>query len=143
LAASYIVRPLSPTEAHAAADAWNDLADGTLDGETLQRIEQLLLEAGSDEFAAFAAVKDGQLCGVATARVASHPLSGTNGEIESLMIDERLPDEAGDELASACIKWLRARGAGQVFHLRDPATSPVFWERIGFRPEKLRYTLTV
>jgi hypothetical protein len=140
---SYVVRPLSPGEARAAARAWNDLAGGTLDAATVARIEQLLSEVGAAGFAAFTADRGGELCGLATARVAPHPLNGRYGEIEALMIDERLPDEAGAELASAAIEWLRERGASRIFHHRDPGAPPVFWERIGFRPEKLRYALDV
>jgi hypothetical protein len=143
LSTSYVVRPLSSSEASEAARAWNDLADGTLDAASVQRVEQLLSEAGTAGFAAFTADKDGELYGLATARVVSHPVSGTYGEIEALMIDARLPDEAGAELASAAIEWLREGGASRIFHLRDPGAPPVFWERIGFRPEKLRYALEV
>jgi hypothetical protein len=143
LSLSYVVRPLSPNEASAAARAWNDLADGTLDQATAERVERLLSAAGTASFAAFTADKDGELCGLATARVVAHPVTGTFGEIEALMIDARVPDEAGAELASAAIEWLRASGASRIFHLRDPAASPVFWERIGFRSEKLRYELDV
>jgi GNAT superfamily N-acetyltransferase len=143
LSTSYVVRPLSPSEASAAARAWNDLADGTLDAATVERVERLLSEAGTAGFVAFTADKDGELCGLATARVVPHPVSGTSGEIEALMIDARLPDDAGAELASAAIEWLRDRGASRIFHLRSPAAPPAFWERMGFRPEKLRYTLDV
>jgi GNAT superfamily N-acetyltransferase len=141
LSTSYAVRPLSPSEASAAARAWNELADGTLDAATVERVERLLSVAGTADFAAFTADKDGELCGLATARIHPHPVSGTTGEIEALMIDARLPDDAGAELASAAIQWLRDRGASRIFHLRDPEASPVFWERIGFRPEKRRYAL--
>lgn len=143
LSVAYVVRPLLPSEACVAARAWNDLADGTLDPATVQRVEQLLSEAGTTRFAAFTADKDGELCGLATARVVSHPVNGTYGEIDALMIDARLPDEAGAELASAAIDWLRDRGVSRIVHLRNPGAPPVFWERIGFRPEKLRYALDV
>jgi hypothetical protein len=143
LSTFYVVRQLSPSEASAAARAWNDLADGTLEPGTVELVERLLSGAGTSSFAAFTADKDGELCGLATARVVHHPVSGIHGEIEALMIDTRVPDEAGAELASAAIEWLRARGATRVFHLRDPGASPDFWERIGFRPEKLRYALDV
>jgi hypothetical protein len=89
----------------------------------------------------FVAERDGELCGIATARLGSHPVSGTRGEIEALMIDERLPDEAGDALAHAAIQWLRAQGASTISHMRDPAAPAAFWERLGFRPEMVRYTL--
>lgn len=143
MATSYVVRPLSPIEASAAAQAWNDLADGTLDPATIERLEQLLSETGTAGFAAFTADKNGELCGLATARVVAHRVDETYGEIEALMIDARLPDEAGAQLASAVIEWLRQHGARRIVHLRDPAAAPVFWERIGFRPEKLRYVLDV
>ena len=139
--ASYVVRPLSPSEASAGADAWNRLADGTIAPDLLRRIETLLSEAGTDEFSAFVADRDGELCGVATARLVSHPVSGTRGEIEALMIDDRLPDEAGDALAQAAIEWLRARGASTISHSRDPAAPSAFWERLGFRSDLVRYTL--
>jgi len=57
------------------------------------------------------------------------------------MIDERLPDEAGDALARHAIAWLRERGASSITHLRDPKAPASFWERLGFRPDLLRYTL--
>jgi hypothetical protein len=141
MAASYIVRPLSPNEAVEAARAWGDLADGTLSLETIAKIEALLRASGENDFAVFAAEADGELRGIATARVSSHPLHGRRGEIEALMIDERLPDEAGDDLARTAIDWLRGRGASSISHLRDPDAPPAFWERLGFRPDLLRYTL--
>jgi hypothetical protein len=139
--ASYVVRPLSPSEAPAGADAWNRLADGTIAPDLLRRIETLLSQAGTDEFSAFVADRDGELCGLATARLVSHPVSGRRGEIEALMIDDRLPDEAGDALAQAAIEWLRARGASTISHSRDPAAPSAFWERLGFRSDLVRYTL--
>jgi Acetyltransferase (GNAT) family len=141
MSTSYVVRPLSSADASPAARAWNDLADGSLSLETLARIERLLTEAGGDDFAAFGAEADGELCGIATARVSSHPLTGKHGEIEALMIDERLPDEAGDDLARMAIEWLRERGVGSVSHMRDANAPAPFWERLGFRPDKMRYTL--
>ena len=141
VAASYVVRPLSPSEASAGAHAWSELADGTISPDVLRRIQTLLTQAGTHEFAAFVAERDGELCGIATARLVSHPVSGTCGEIEALMIDERLPDEAGDALAHAAIEWLRAQGASTISHMRDPAAPAAFWERLGFRPEMVRYTL--
>jgi hypothetical protein len=71
----------------------------------------------------------------------SHPLTGKRGEIEALMIDARLPDEAGDALAHLAIQWLRERGALSISHMRDPVAPASFWERLGFRPDMLRYTL--
>jgi hypothetical protein len=142
MAASYVVRPLSPSEAAEGARAWNDLADGTLAPETVRRIETLLAESGADHFAAFAAEADGELLGIATARVGSHPLTGTHGEIEALMIDGRLPDEAGDALAHAAIEWLRARGVSSISHMREAGARAPLWERLGFRPDMLRYTLS-
>lgn len=139
---TYEVRLLSPGDAPDAARAWNDLADGTLAPETVRRIEALLAESGSGEFAAFGAESNGELCGIATARVTSHPLTGKRGEIEALMIDGRLPDEAGEALAHHAIEWLRARGVESISHLRDPRAPAAFWERLGFRPELLRYTLS-
>ena len=65
----------------------------------------------------------------------------TISKIEALMIDERLPDEAGDDLARAAIDWLRGRGVSSISHLRDPDSPTAFWERLGFRPDLLRYTL--
>ena len=141
MAASYLVRPLSPAEATEGARAWNDLADGTLDPETVRRIEALLAGSGTAEFAAFGAETHGELRGLATARVVSHPVAGKHGEIEALMIDERLPDEAGAELAQLAIAWLRERGVATIWHLRDPEAPAPFWERLGFRPDLLRYTL--
>lgn len=143
MAASYTVRPLSPHEAADGARAWNDLADGTLAPETVSKIETLLAGSGSGDFAAFGAEAHGELCGIATARVSSHPLRGKHGEIEALMIDGRLPDEAGDALARLTIEWLRERGASSIWHMRDArAPAAPFWERLGFRPDKLRYTLS-
>jgi Acetyltransferase (GNAT) family len=141
MAASYVVRPLSPSEASEGARAWNDLADGTLPLERVRRIETLLAASGSGEFAAFGAETRGELCGIATARISSHPLSGQHGEIEALMIDARLPDEAGDALARLAIQWLRERGVSSISHMRDPAAPAQFWERLGFRPDMPRYTL--
>jgi hypothetical protein len=138
----YVVRPLAPADAPAAAVAWNELADGTLGPETVCRIEAVLKQSGSDEFAAFGAESGGELCGIATARVISHPLTGTHGEIEALMIDERLPDEAGADLARHAIGWLRQREVESISHLRDPAAPTAFWERLGFRLDRLRYTLS-
>lgn len=143
MTASYVVRPLSPGEASDGARAWNDLADGTLDPKTVRKIETLLAESGSDVFTAFGGELAGELCGIATARVVSHPVVGKHGEIEALMIDERLPDEAGSELAQLAIAWLRERGVTSISHLRDPAAAAAFWERLGFRPDRLRYTLDV
>lgn len=143
MSASYVVRPLLPTEASAGARAWNDLADGTISRETLGRVEALLSQTGTGDFAAFVAETDGALCGVATARLLSDPLSGRRGEIEALMIDDRLPDEAGDDLAHAAIEWLRAHGATTVSHMRDAGAPAAFWERLGFRPDLVRYMLTV
>ncbi len=141
MAASYVVRPLSPSEASEGARAWNDLADGTLPSETVRKIETLLAASGSDEFAAFGAEARGELCGIATARVSWHPLTGRHGEVEALMIDARLPDEAGDALAQLVIQWLQERGVSSISHMRDPAAPAQFWERLGFRPDMLRYTL--
>jgi hypothetical protein len=141
MAASYVVRPLSPSEASEGARAWNDLADGTLPPDTVRKIETLLAASGSGEFAAFGAEARGELCGIATARVISHPLTGKHGEIEALMIDARLPDEAGDALAHLAIQWLRERGVSSISHMRDPAAPASFWEGLGFRPDMLRYTL--
>ncbi len=138
---SYVVRPLSADEAADGARAWNELADGTLDAATVRAIETLLGETGTDEFAAFVAEKDGELCGFATARVVSHHVTGRHGEIEALMIDDRLPDEAGDALANHVIRWLRECGVNSISHMRDPALPAAFWERLGFRPDMLRYTL--
>jgi hypothetical protein len=143
MTASYVVRPLLPRDAAEGARAWNELADGTLAPETVARIESLLGESGCDDFAAFGAEADGRLCGIATARVSVHPLDGRRGEIEALMIDGRLPDEAGDELARLAIEWLRARDVTSISHLRDvEAPASAFWERLGFRPDRLRYTLS-
>jgi hypothetical protein len=142
VAASYLVRPLSPSEAAAGARAWNDLADGTLLPETIRKIETLLSASGSDRFRAFAAESGGELCGIATARIVLHPVTGSHGEIEALMIDERLPDEAGDALASLAIRWLRERGVGSISHMRDPAAPSSFWERLGFRAEMQGHTLS-
>jgi Acetyltransferase (GNAT) family len=141
LADSYVVRSLSPSEASEGARTWNDLADGTLSPETVHKIETLLAGSGSGDFAAFGAETGGELCGIATARIISHPLTGTHGEIEALMIDARLPDEAGDALAHLAIEWLRERGVSSISHMRDPAAPASFWERLGFRPDMLRYTL--
>jgi GNAT superfamily N-acetyltransferase len=142
LVGSYVVRLLSPGDASEGARAWNDLADGTLAPETVRRIETLLAESGSDDFAAFAAEAHGELCGLATARVISHPLTGRCGEIEALMIDDRLPDHAGDALAHHAIEWLRDRGVSSIFHMREAAGPAPFWERLGFRPDMLRYSLS-
>jgi Acetyltransferase (GNAT) family len=142
LAGSYVVRLLSRRDAVEGARAWNDLADGTLAPETVRRIETLLAQSGSDDFAAFGAEARGELCGIATARVISHPLTGKYGEIEALMIDRRLPDDAGDALAHRAIEWLRERGVSSISHMRDPAAPARFWERLGFRPDMLRYTLS-
>ena len=136
------MRPLAPDEAGDGARAWNDLADGTLAPGLVARIEALLVASGSDDFAAFGADVDGELCGLVTAQVVSDPLAGKRGEIEALMIDERLPDEAGTELANVAIAWLRGRGVTSISHLRDPAAPAAFWERLGFRPDRLRYTLS-
>jgi hypothetical protein len=141
MAPSYVVRALSPSEAADGARAWNDLADGTLDEPTISKIEAALRGSGAGDFAAFAVEADGELRGLATGRVSSHPLYGRRGEIEALMIDERLPDEAGDDLARTAIGWLRGRGVSSISHLRDPDASAAFWERLGFRPDLLRYTL--
>jgi hypothetical protein len=141
MAGSYAVHPLSAHEAAEAARLWNDLADGTLAPETVAAIEALLARSGSGDFAAFGAEADGALYGIATARISSHPLRGAQGEIEALMIDERLPDEAGDDLARIAIEWLREQGASSISHLRDPDAPAGFWERLGFRPDLLRYTL--
>ncbi len=142
MAASYVVRRLSPHEAPQGARAWNDLADGTLTPERLRRIETFILESGTSDVAAFGADADGELCGIALARVISHPLTGGHGEIEALMIDARLPDDAGDALADLAIKWLRERGVSSISHMRDPAARAPLWERLGFRPEMIRYTLS-
>jgi GNAT superfamily N-acetyltransferase len=141
VAVSYVVRPLSPSEASAGAHAWSELAGGTISPDLLRRIETLLTQAGTTAFSAFVADRDGELCGIATARLVSHPVSGTCGEIEALMIDDRLPDEAGDALARAAIEWLRAQGASTISHMRDPAAPAAFWERLGFRSDMVRYTL--
>ena len=138
---SYVVRLLSPGDAPHAARAWDELAGDTLAPETVRRIEALLARSGSDDFAAFGAEQDRELCGLATARVVSHPLDGKRGEIEALMIDDRLPDDAGDALARRAIAWLRERGVSSISHLRDPAAPAAFWERLGFRPDRVRYTL--
>jgi Acetyltransferase (GNAT) family len=142
MAASYVVRRLSPHEASEAARAWNNLADRTLTPETVRRLETVLAESGINDFAAFGADTGGELCGIATARVISHPLTGKHGEIEALMIDARLPDEAGDALAHLAIEWLRERGVSSISHMRDPAAPASFWKRLGFRPDMLRYTLS-
>jgi len=139
--ASYSISPLSSHDAAEAARAWNELADGTLSADMVRRLEELLRHSGEDDFVAFRADRDGELCGLATARVTPHPLSGKQGEIDALMIDERLPDEAGDELARHTIEWLQTHGAQTISHLRDPASPAAFWERLGFRPDLLRYVL--
>jgi Acetyltransferase (GNAT) family len=136
------VRRLSPHEASKAARAWNDLADRTVTPETVRRLEMVLAESGTNDFAAFGADARGELCGIATARVSSHPLTGKHGEIEALMIDTRLPDDAGDALAHLAIEWLRERGVSSISHMRDPSAPASFWERLGFRPDLLRYTLS-
>jgi hypothetical protein len=142
MAAPYSVRPLSPSEAAAGARVWNDLADGTLPSEMVARIQTLLRDAGTHDFAAFVAETRGEMCGVATARVVRDPLSGKRGEIEALMIDSRLPDEAGDALAHLAIDWLRERDVGSISHARDAdAPGGAFWERLGFRRDKVLYTL--
>jgi hypothetical protein len=142
MAGAYVVRPLSRHEASEGARAWSDLADGTLSPETVARIETLLAESGTDDFAAFGAEAGGELRGIATARVVSHPLNGKHGEIEALMIDSRLPDEAGGDLALLAIEWLRGRGVSSISHMRDAGAPASFWERLGFRPDMLRYTLS-
>jgi hypothetical protein len=141
MAMPYAVRQLSTMEASEAARAWNELADGTLDAQTIAKIETLVSGSGEGGFAAFGAEADGELRGITTARVSSHPLHGKRGEIEALMIDSRLPDEAGDDLARIAIEWLREQGASSISHLRDPNAPAAFWERLGFRPDLLRYTL--
>jgi acetyltransferase (GNAT) family protein len=106
------------------------------------RIQTLLRDTGTSNFAAFVAETRGEMCGIATARVVSDPLSGKRGEIEALMIDSRLPDEAGDALAHVTIDWLRERNVGSISHTRDAAApGGAFWERLGFRLDKHRYTL--
>jgi hypothetical protein len=77
--------------------------------------------------------------GIAAARLAVHPLVGRRGEIDALMFDERLPDEAGDALAHRAIEWLRERDVSSISH--DGAAPAAFWERLGFRADTLRYTL--
>jgi hypothetical protein len=139
---SYAVRLLCSEDASAAVRAWNDLADGTLDQETVRKIETVLAESGAEDFAAFGVEAQGELCGLATARVTVHPLGGRRGEIEALMIDGRLPDEAGDTLALHAIHWLRQHGATTISHFRDPNAPAVFWKRLGFQPDMLRYTLS-
>ncbi len=141
MAGSYLVRPLSPSEASAGAHAWSELAGGTIPRDLLGRIQKMLTQAGTREFSAFVAERDGELRGIATARLLSHPIRGRCGEIEALMIDDRLPDEAGDALAHAAIEWLRAQGASTISHMRDPAAPAGFWERLGFRSDLVRYTL--
>lgn len=142
MAASYSVRALSPSEASAGAQAWNDLADGTLSSDMVARVQTLLLGTGTDEFAAFVAETRGEMCGIATARVIRDPLADDRGEIEALMIDARLPDEAGDALAHRAIDWLREREVGSISHSRAPdAPGGAFWERLGFRRDKAVYTL--
>ncbi len=136
------MRLLSWRDASEGARAWNDLADGTLAPETVRRIETLLTQSGYDDFAAFGAEAGGEICGIATARVISHPLTGKHGEIEALMIDGRLPDDAGEALAQRAIEWLRERGVSSIAHMRDPAAPATFWERLGFRPDMQRYTLS-
>src|SRR5207247_5961815 len=106
---------------------FRSLAHGTLAPERVRRIETLLAQSGSDDFAAFGAEARGELCGIATARVISHPLTGKYGEIEALMIDRRLPDDAGDALAHRAIEWLRARGVSSVSHMADRTSPAVFW----------------
>jgi hypothetical protein len=138
----YVVRQLTADDAVVGARAWNDLADGTLSPETVRRIEAMLAAAGGDDFAAFGAESHGELCGLATARVVSHPVTGRHGEIEALMIDERLPDEAGAELAEDAIAWLRARGVSSISHLRDAEAPASFWERLGFRRDRVSYKLS-
>jgi len=139
---TYEVRLLSPRDAPDAARAWNDLADGTLGTETVRRIEAMLAASDNGEFAAFGAETNGELCGIATARVTRHPLTGKHGEIEALMIDGRLPDEAGEALARTTIEWLRAHGVESISHMRDPHAPSAFWQRLGFRPDRLRFTLS-
>jgi hypothetical protein len=139
--APYVVRQLAPRDASDGARAWNDLADGTLPADTVRTVERLLADSGVDDFAAFGAETRGELCGIATARIISHPLTGRQGEIEALMIDSRLPDEAGDALAHLAIDWLREQGVSSISHMRDPAAPGSFWERLGFRPEMQRYML--
>src|ERR1051325_6603487 len=92
--AAYTVRLLAPDEAAAGARAWNDLADGTLPPDAVHRIEGLLAASGTDDFAAFAAEADGEVRGIATARLAADPIGGPFGEIEALMIEGPLPGEA-------------------------------------------------
>jgi GNAT superfamily N-acetyltransferase len=139
---TYEVRSLSQRDAPDAARAWNELADGTLAPETVSRIEAMLAASGNGTFAAFGAEVDGKLCGIATARVTESPLRGRQGEIEALMIDERLPDEAGEVLAERAIAWLRGRGVQTITHLRDRDAPGAFWERLGFRPNLLQYRLS-
>jgi GNAT superfamily N-acetyltransferase len=138
----YVVRQLSPRDAGAAARAWNDLADGALPTDLVHEIESLIRKPAEDDFAAFGVDLRGELCGLATARVVVRPLDGKHGEIDALMIDERLPDAAGDALAHRAIDWLRERGVSSISHERDLAAPATFWERLGFRPETLRYTLS-
>jgi hypothetical protein len=144
MAVSYSVRALSPSEAAVGAQAWNDLADGTLSSEMVARVRTLLESTGTDEFAAFVAETGGELCGIATARVIRDVLVGDRGDIEALMIDARLPDEAGDALAHCAIDWLRERGVGSISHARAAdAPGNAFWERLGFRCDRVIYSLPV
>jgi GNAT superfamily N-acetyltransferase len=139
----YEVRRLRANEAKPAATLWNELVGGQLAPHQVDKIERHL-EADADhpEAVAFVVESDGRLLGIATAHVASHPtMEGLAGEIDELMIDERLPDEAGEALAREAIAWLRAHGAGPVFHYRAAELPSAFWERLGFEGDVVRFSL--
>ena len=139
----YEVRRLRANEAKPAAVLWNELVGGRLAPEQVEKIERHLEAAAVHrEAAAFVAESDGRLLGIATARVSAHPtLPTVAGEIDELMIDERLPDEAGEALAREAIEWLRANGAGPVFHYRAAELPSGFWERLGFERDVVRFSL--
>ena len=139
----YEVRRLRADDAKPAARLWNELVGERLAPHQVERIERHLeVDADHPEAVAFVAECDGRLLGIATAHVASHPtMEGLAGEIDELMIDERLPDEAGEALAREAIAWLRAHGAGPVFHFRAAEVPSAFWERLGFERDVVRFSL--
>jgi len=139
----YEVRELQAEDAKAAAVLWNELVGGRLSSAELEELERRL-EAGctQPEAVVFVAEDDRRLLGIATAHVSSHPtMPGLAGEIDDLMIDDRLPDEAGDALAKAAVEWLRGQGAGPVFHHRPADLPRAFWERLGFEGDVVRFAL--
>jgi hypothetical protein len=104
---------------------------------------QFRLGAVHQDVLVLVAEEAGEIVGYACAEVRrSGSLPGLAGQIEEVWARPGAEPRLREQLARDCVRELRARGAGPVFHHEDaanPEREP--WESLGFEGDVLRFSL--